>query len=96
MGFPLIMHLHFKKWNIDYFAIFVYSLLVFYGIFHHEMWMDESHHWLVARASVYLTDLFENYRYDGHPILWGVLMWITGKFTSNLFAVPNPSCMHSH
>lgn len=38
------------------------------------MWMDESHHWLIARESQNLSELLYNYRYDGHPLLWISIM----------------------
>jgi len=53
----------------------IYGILLFIGIAHHEMWMDESHHWLVARESTSLASLLDNYKYDGHPILWVVMMY---------------------
>jgi hypothetical protein len=49
--------------------------------------MDESHHWLVARESGNLIDLFNNYKYDGHPMLWVFCLWIIGKVTTNILFV---------
>jgi hypothetical protein len=55
------------------------------GILHHEIWLDEGHHWLLARDSNSLVDLIHNTRYEGHPILWNILLYIISRFTSNPF-----------
>ncbi len=47
------------------------------------MWMDESHHWLVARESHSLSDLIINYQYDGHPSLWLMIMYLGSSITDN-------------
>jgi len=49
--------------------------------------MDESHHWLVSRDSSSLTDLFDKYKYDGHPMLWVLCLWLISKVTSNIIFV---------
>lgn len=70
-----------------YFILFLYAFLLGTGLSYHEFWMDESHHWLVARDSTSLIDLFNNYRYDGHPMLWVFCLWIIGKVTSKIIFV---------
>ena len=68
-----------------YFLILLYFSLSLVGILHHELWLDESHHWLLARDSTSFADLVKNTRYEGHPILWNILLyWIT-RFTLNPF-----------
>ena len=57
-------------------TLLLYAILLFVGITYHEMWMDESHHWLVAREAESIQELIHNYRYDGHPVLWVLLMHI--------------------
>jgi hypothetical protein len=57
------------------------------GLSEHEFWMDESHHWLIARDSSSLFDLFDNYQYDGHPMLWVFCLWILACFSSNIIWV---------
>lgn len=54
---------------------------------HHELWLDEAHHWLLARDSTSLVDLVKNTRYEGHPILWNVLLYGITRFTLNPFAM---------
>ena len=52
---------------------------------HHELWLDEAHHWLLARDSVSMLDLFKNTRYEGHPILWNILLFGITRCTLNPF-----------
>jgi hypothetical protein len=55
------------------------------GIVFHELWMDESHHFLLGRDSTSFLDVFNKTRYDGHPILWNYLIHLLTKFTINPF-----------
>ena len=55
------------------------------GILHHELWLDESHHYLLARDSVSFMNLVQNTRYEGHPILWNILLYGITRFSSNPF-----------
>jgi hypothetical protein len=41
----------------------------------HEMWRDELQAWLLARDSGSLAALWHNTRYEGHPILWHLLLF---------------------
>lgn len=41
----------------------------------HEMWRDEMQMWLLARDSGSLAELWSNSRYDGHPLLWHLLVY---------------------
>lgn len=71
--------------------------IVFFGIlilsvFHHEMWRDETQAWLIARDSHSPLDLLRNLRYEGHPPLWHILLFITSRFTGNPFSM---QLMHS-
>ena len=76
-------------WTNIHLHIFLclYIIVLGIGLFHHEFWMDESHHWLLARDSASLSDLISNYEYDGHPIIWIFLLWIIGKFTSGIIYI---------
>ncbi|HPS78925.1 MAG TPA: hypothetical protein PLS53_12280, partial [Thermoanaerobaculaceae bacterium] len=42
----------------------------------HEMWRDELQAWLLARDSGSLLDLWQNTRYEGHPLLWHLLLFV--------------------
>jgi hypothetical protein len=61
----------------------LYFILSYIGIRHHELWLDEAHHWLLARDSYSLGELLQNTRNDGHPVMWNVLLYGITWFTSN-------------
>jgi len=70
-----------------YFILLVvlYFTLSLVGIFNHEIWLDESHHWLLARDSTSLLELLYNTRSEGHPVIWNVLLYFITRITSNPF-----------
>lgn len=75
--------------NLNLKTIAIVTLLFFgvsfLGIYFHEIWMDESHHFLLGRDSNGLIDLYKNTRYDGHPILWNYLIYLITRLTYNPF-----------
>jgi len=71
----------------NWLLLILYSLLLLMGLLNHELWLDEMHHWLLARESRSLAELYEYSRYEGHPILWNVLLYVLTRFTDNPFAM---------
>ena len=67
------------------FVCVFYFVLSFIGILHHEIWLDEMHHFLLARDSASLQELAYNARYDGHPLLWDSMLFLLTRFTHNPF-----------
>ena len=63
--------------------LFVFFGLSLLGAYHHELWLDEAHHWLLARDSTSIGDLISKTRQEGHPILWNVLLFCISKVTSD-------------
>jgi len=49
----------------------------------HEMWQDEWQAWLIVRESHSLPDLFRNLRYEGHPGLWHLGLFLVSRVTLN-------------
>ncbi len=58
-----------------------YLPVAVFAIWHHEMWRDELHCWLVARDSPLPWDVVHNRAYDGQPPLWYLLLWVLEKVT---------------
>jgi hypothetical protein len=56
-------------------------------LFHHEMWRDELQTWMTVKHSNSFSELLENKKYDGHPILWYLFPYFASKFTSNPLAM---------
>ena len=67
------------------FLILLYFIISLVGILHHEIWLDESQHWLLARDSNSFSDIIFNTRYEGHPILWNIVLYLITRFSSNPF-----------
>lgn len=61
----------------------IYACVLAFGIVHHELWGDEIHSWNIAKASNSFGDLLANTRYEGHPPVWYILLWIISKFSHN-------------
>ena len=61
--------------------------LVLIGILNHEMWRDELQAWLIAKDSSSISDLFNNLKYEGHPGLWYILLFLVTRFTHNPLAM---------
>lgn len=61
----------------------LYCIIALFGIWHHELWLDEAHHWLLARDSNSFQELIKNTRYEGHPILWNVLLYGITRVSTN-------------
>jgi len=56
-------------------------------LFHHAMWRDELQAFMIATASSTPFDLFTNLKYEGHPGLWHLLLWLITRFTSDPVAM---------
>jgi len=54
---------------------FIYIFLIAFGLYHHEMWRDELQAWNIVLDSVSIPDLFYKIRYEGHPVLWFLVLW---------------------
>ncbi|HEY4108859.1 hypothetical protein [Puia sp.] len=66
----------------------IYTLLTTLGLRAHELFLDEAHHFLLARDSTSWIDLYNNARFDGHPRLWHTLLFIiTHTLTTNPVAM---------
>jgi len=61
-----------RVWQLAIIAVFAVVLGALMA--RHEMWRDEIQAWLLARDSASLADLWRSSRWDGHPLLWHVLL----------------------
>ena len=71
-----------STWQNSNYTVYAMTVLFFalslWGVSNHELWLDEAHHYLLARDSSSFQDLINNTRYEGHPIVWNLLLyWIT-------------------
>ena len=59
------------------FGVFVaYVVMLCTFVPFHEPWADEAQAWLLSRDLSVYSLLFRNLRYEGHPALWYLLLWI--------------------
>jgi len=61
----------------------VFFVIALIGILNHEMWRDEFEPWLIARNANSFIQLYENWRYEGHPLLWYLLLYILTRISTN-------------
>ena len=59
---------------------FVLGMVV---ILRHEMWRDELQAWRIATGSHSLSELLENARYEGHPPLWYLCLYVLSRFSND-------------
>ena len=65
--------------NHSRFAVLLSSaflLLSCFFVLFHELWMDEAYHYLLARDSHSLGQLFANGSRTGHPLLWNLVLYL--------------------
>ncbi|MBF0618516.1 MAG: hypothetical protein HQK88_17085 [Nitrospirae bacterium] len=80
-------------WSDHYDLKFTYTLtlvffvLTLFNILHHVMWRDELEAWMIARGASSLHELVENMRYQGHPMLWHLILYPITKITRNPVAM---------
>lgn len=51
------------------------------GLARHEMWRDEMQAWLIPAGSASPGELIHNLRYEGHPALWHLLLWVLTRIS---------------
>lgn len=72
-----------SKNTIVFVVTILFASISLIGILSHELWMDEAHHWLLGRDSKNLFDLWQNTRYEGHPMFWNLILFAITRFTYN-------------
>lgn len=72
--------------NKNTFPLFLTLIFFFLGliaILNHSMWRDELNVWLITRDSHSFGELFYNIKYEGHPALWYLCLYLLNQFSSN-------------
>src|ERR1051326_3925794 len=72
-------------------VLIIHTSLSIWGMLRHEVWLDEAHHWLLACKSHSVSELFHNAAYDGHPLLWDLLLYFVSFASKNVLAM---QCFH--
>ncbi len=69
-------------WRAPALLVLAYVLVVSTCMFRHELWLDEANPWVIARDAHSLGELKFNMRFEPHPGLWYLLLYIVTRFTS--------------
>lgn len=69
-------------------VLVVWLGLVVFTTAHHEFWRDEVRAWSLAKAADSPVDLYGLIQYDGHPVLWYVLLFIGTSIVESPFVLP--------
>lgn len=73
----------FNKKVLSWFIFILYSILNLFLMLKHEPWRDEIHAWLMAKELSF-SELVVASRFDGHPILWHLILM---PFAKNGFPI---------
>jgi len=71
----------------------VWLALVVFTTAHHEFWRDEVRAWSLARAAGTPFDLYHLIQYDGHPVLWYVLLFTGTSIVDSPLVLPIASIL---
>lgn len=64
--------------KFNFLTIFLWTVLVVFSIFHHELWRDEAQAWCLVR-DLNFVDVFKMVRIEGHPIFWYFVLFPFAK-----------------
>ena len=73
--------------NVILWSIFIlYGLINIVLVFFHEPWRDELHAWIMAKK-LSIPQLLSESRFDGHPILWHLILMPFAKLNFPIFTL---------
>jgi hypothetical protein len=74
--------------KIDWRIVFIlYICVTLPMLFFHEQWRDEMQALTLVRSCSSIFDIPQATRYEGHPLLWFILLYIINSFTSSIFTI---------
>ena len=56
-------------------------------IMNHELWRDELQAWRIATTSENIGELWSNARYEGHPAIWYLALYLVSRVSQNPIAM---------
>ena len=62
----------------------LFAILLAFVTTRHEMYVDEGQAWLIARDSQNLLEVFQHLRYEGHPALWYLLLYLPAHLSAGI------------
>lgn len=76
-------HLNRRYFYILFFCFYWIGTFLFAKNYH-EPWRDELHTFLIVRSAKSITDLWYLTRYEGHPMLWYILLYSIKNFPNQI------------
>ena len=74
------------SWRFEVVTLSLFAALISFVSAFHEPWKDETQAWRLAIDSNGLRELVHNARYEGHPLLWHVLLQLVGHVSRSWWA----------
>jgi len=68
-------------------VVAVFAIVAAMVLARHEMWLDELNPWDIARDARSLRELFYNMRFEPHPPLWYLCLYVLTRLTRNPIAM---------
>lgn len=62
-----------KKNKLSIIIALIYAAITLTIVIFHENWRDEAQSWLIAR-DLSIIDIFKQMKYEGHPVLWYLIL----------------------
>jgi len=70
-----------SPWFTYFLVVLFFISLAYVTLLHHEMWRDELQGWLIATGSASVGDLFQNIRYERHPAIWYLSLYLLSRLS---------------
>jgi hypothetical protein len=67
--------------------LMIYAFFIGIVLWRHEMWRDELQAWGIVASSDSFEALIQNIRYEGHPLLWFLMIWPIAKVFDSVVAM---------
>jgi hypothetical protein len=80
---------HLRRWDglVTALVIVVYAAVVVWAATHHEPWRDEVVPLSMARHAQSLGELLDAIKFEGHPILWYLVLWAAAQLTDHVWVL---------
>ncbi|MBO0932168.1 hypothetical protein [Fibrella aquatilis] len=71
------------KQTTNWLLLLGYTTALTLLLWQHEMWRDELHTWTLVTHATSLANLLHAIRYEGHPTLWYLLLWVVAHLSDS-------------
>lgn len=75
-----------KNNKFNFAIIILYTIIVFFAMFNHEIWRDEAQVWCVVRDMDFFQ-IFQTTRIEGHPVLWYLILLPFAKLGADVITM---------